>query len=521
MWAANTPVVPSEPRHKPLPGTRTHFVLPEYKSLAQWQARREQLRRQVLVSAGLWPMPKRRAFSVRRYGRVERDTWAVEKIALETLPGFFVGGNIYWPKGPAGKRPAVLIPHGHWKHGRAEDIPTYSVPALGANLAAQGYVAFAWDMVGYNDTKQVPHNFGDSREEQLWSWGPLQLQLWNSIRALDFVAGLPEVDSSRVAVTGASGGATQTLLLAAVDDRVRVSIPVNMISTTYQGGSPCENAPGLRVGTFNVEFAAVFAPKPMLMISTTKDWTKNTPQEEYPQVRSIYQLYGRPEMLEYTQSDAEHNYDRTSRESTYKFLRRHLLGAEDSAGVRETVEPHLQPDDLLIGDSLMATAAAEDVFAGWRNLVRTPAKRETLSALVDVAGYSEYDVPVREIPGRSAELDIIVDPGGADAAHAWVRAGPTAWLAEIFKTGGNDPPYDNGRFFLTFNRSVDAHRVEDILSLVARAGSRKVTLVGIGEAAAWVELAAAIAPVKVAVRLENPEMGKLFIPGLARTGFRF
>jgi hypothetical protein len=145
-------------------------------------------------------------------------------------------------------------------------------------------------------------------------------------------------------------------------------------------------------------------------------------------------------------------------------------------------------------------------------------KRDTLAAIVKVSEYPGYDVPVREIPGTSSEVEIIVDRGGADAARAWAQPGPTVWLADVFKTGRNDPPYGGGRYFLTFNRSVDAHRVQDILSLIARAGSRKVTLVGIGEAAAWVELAAALAPVKVGVRLENPELGKMFIPGLARTG---
>ena len=524
VWAA-APVLPVQPRHNPLPGTKTHFVLPEYKSVAQWQTRREQLQRQLLFATGLWPIPKRRPFSIRRFGRVERGHWAVEKIALETLPGFFVGGNLYLPSGSSLRRPAVLIPHGHWKRGRVENIPAYSVPALGANLAAQGYVAFAWDMVGYNDTVQVPHSFGDGEQEQLWSWGPLQLQLWNSIRALDFIVSLRDVDPSRVAVTGASGGATQALLLAAVDDRVKVSVPVNMISTTYQGGSPCENAPGLRVGTFNVEIAALFAPKPMLMISTTRDWTRQTPYEEYPQVRSIYELYGRTEALEYTQSDAEHNYDRTSRESTYTFLRRHLLGMNDGLRVRETVEPDLEPQDLLIGEALKTSATAEDVFAVWRNLVMTEPKRGTLAQLVSVpgslSGYPAYEVPFREIAGRPAEVEIIVDPNGMEAARAWVREGPTVWLAEVFKTGNNDPPYGEGRFFLTFNRSVDAHRVQDILLLIAKADGRRVTLVGVGEAAGWVQLAAATAPVKVSVRLENPVMGQTFIPGLARTGFSY
>ncbi|HET8546348.1 MAG TPA: hypothetical protein VFL57_00005, partial [Bryobacteraceae bacterium] len=189
--------------------------------------------------------------------------------------------------------------------------------------------------------------------------------------------------------------------------------------------------------------------------------------------------------------------------------------------VAETVEPRLTPADLLIGEALTSSATYEDVFAVWRNLVRTPAKREMLAEIVNFSGYRGYDVPVREIPGRSSELEIIIDRGGSEAARAWMRPGPTVWLPDLFKTGRNDPPYAGGRFFLTFNRSVDAHRVQDILTLIARAGSRRVTLVGIGQAAAWVELAAAIAPVKVAVRLENPELGKMFIPGLARTGFSY
>jgi hypothetical protein len=96
-------------------------------------------------------------------------------------------------------------------------------------------VAFGYDMVGYNDTLQTEHRF-TSPTYQLWSFTPLGLQLWNSIRALDFVESLPEVDGQRLAVTGASGGGTQTFLLAAVDDRVHAAAPVNMVSFIMQGG---------------------------------------------------------------------------------------------------------------------------------------------------------------------------------------------------------------------------------------------------------------------------------------------
>ncbi len=130
-----------------------------------------------------------------------------------------------------------------------------------------------YDMIGYNDTMQIPHAF-DGPREQLWSFGPLGFQTWNSIRALDFLQSLADVDPERLIVTGESGGGTQTFLLSAVDDRPKWSAPVNMISLIMQGGSPCENAPGLRVGTNNVEISALTAPKPMLMVSATGDWTK-------------------------------------------------------------------------------------------------------------------------------------------------------------------------------------------------------------------------------------------------------
>ena len=94
-------------------------------------------------------------------------------------------------------------------------------------------------------------------------------------------------------MTGESGGGTQTFLLTAVDDRVKYSFPVNMISAIMQGGSQYENAPGLRLDTFNVEFGAMMAPRPMLMVAATGDWTRNTRREEYPAVRAVYELYDR------------------------------------------------------------------------------------------------------------------------------------------------------------------------------------------------------------------------------------
>ena len=204
------------------------------------------LRRQILVSAGLWPLGPRPPVPVHRFGKVEKGPYAVEKIALETLPGFLVGANLYRPAKLSRPAPAVLVAHGHWKRGRVHHDEEYSVPALCANLAAQGFVVLAWDMVGYGDTHQLPHSFGQTLEELPWLFTPFSLQLWNAIRALDFVESLPEVNRFLIGMTGTSGGGTQTYLLAAVDERIRAAAPggmASLIRSRSLGLSWIESAP--------------------------------------------------------------------------------------------------------------------------------------------------------------------------------------------------------------------------------------------------------------------------------------
>ena len=150
-----------------------------------------------------------------------------------------------------------------------------------------GFVVFSYDMIGYNDSRQLTHAFGGPRE-QLWGLSLAGLQLWNSIRSLDFLESLPYVKRDAIGITGESGGGTQTFMLAAADARVAAAVPVNMISLHMQGGCLCENPPGLRLDTTNVEIAATIAPRPMLMISATGDWTSDTLELEYPAVRALY-----------------------------------------------------------------------------------------------------------------------------------------------------------------------------------------------------------------------------------------
>ena len=550
----------TDARNTTIPHTDFHFTMPKYATLPEWEAHKAHLQRQILVAAGLYPLPEKTPLHPEISGRIERGDYSIEKVSLETMPGYYLGGSLYRPLKPAGKVPAVLTPHGHWTYGRLENSDGYSGPALGVNLARQGYVAFAYDMVGYNDTLQTEHRFS-SPTYQLWSFTPLGLQLWNSIRALDFVESLPEVDGQRIAVAGASGGATQTLLLAAVDARVRATAPVNMVSFIMQGGCQCENAPGLRIGTSNVEIAAMMAPRPVLLVSATGDWTRNVPREEYPAMRSIYALYKQPENLAVVQFQAEHNFNQRSREAVYGFFARHLLGADGSQPVWEHGVEAEPLRDMLVwqGRSLPANALTQpQIFEQWKlsGRMRMAAldRAARRDAMLDVfhadwprevvderageqialgrPGHGDR-VPGIWLPGAgSGAATLVIHPDGADAARRdarvaeLIRAGKPVLLIDVFQTGKAVAPRDlTKQFILTFNASDDANRVQDILTalrfLDAQHGGLPA-LLAIGKAGAWAHYAKAMAPIDVALSADAGScpssdedfINELFVPGV-------
>jgi cephalosporin-C deacetylase-like acetyl esterase len=218
-------------------------------------------------------MPTPTPLNVVIHGRIAQGDYTVEKVYLESLPGFFVTGNLYRPVRRAGKLPGVLSPHGHFPGGRFQDAGEEGVRreiAKGAErfedggrsvmqsrcvqLARMGCVVFHYDKIGYGDClqlseelvhrfsrtrikyRQPPHRGFYSAAAEARLQNVMGLHTYNSIRALDFLISLPEVDASRIAVTGASGGGTQTFMLCAVDSRPLVSVPVVIVSTTRQGG---------------------------------------------------------------------------------------------------------------------------------------------------------------------------------------------------------------------------------------------------------------------------------------------
>jgi dienelactone hydrolase len=522
----------------------THFSPPVFKTRAEWETRAAQLRKQIQFAAGLLPMPVKQPVHAEVFGHLERKGYSVDKVLLETMPGFYLGGNLYRPTGRTGPFPGIVSPHGHWTYGRLENTNLASIPGRCINLARQGYVVFSYDMVGYDDTIQMPH-VATGKREQLWGFGLLGMQLWDSIRAVDFLESLAGVDPARIGATGASGGATQILMLQAIDERIKFSSPVNMISSIYQGGSPCENAPLLRIGTNNMEIAALMAPRPMLMVSTTQDWTKNTPRVEYPALQAMYRLYDKEVNVQTHEVDAPHNYNRESREAVYRFFAKNVLGADPESPdfVEKGFSPE-RPGDLLalfnrtlpsnalsygqIVDQWIVNAQKQNTGAPDRERLKLALAADWPEKVLAVTKGDQVVLSREDVGDRVAGVwhegakpaELVVD---ADA-----NAGQASLKITVFQTGSAVAPRDRSHpMFLTFNKTDDAERVQDILTALRWLNQDSTKLVCRGKASIWCTLAASVSPKKVV--LDAPVPGSFhgtdqewidycFIPSIQRAG---
>lgn len=420
--------LPNDARLKPLRTLRDEYhpwQPPE--NLPEWKRERERIRRQILVSNGLWPLPEKLPLSPVIHGKIDRGEYTVEKVYFASHPGHYVTGNLYRPRQIEGKVPGVLCPHGHWANGRLYDAgeqaarqqidqgaekhlsgARYPLQARMAQLARLGCIVFHYDMVGYADSTALEHRGGFADVEaglRLQNW--MGLQTWNSLRALDFLLSLPEVDPQRIGVTGASGGGTQTFILCAVDDRPAVAFPAVMVSTNMQGGCVCENADYLRIGVNNIAFAALFAPKPLAM-SGADDWTIDIETKGLPELRQVYSLYGQPDLVHAKCfPQFKHNYNQVAREMMYAWFNAHLnLGHKEPIEEQE-FEP-IPPAELRVFDTEHPQPADVKNTPQLRQYLTETANRQFAALLPsDAQGLAEY----RRIVGAAASV-LLSDPAG-------------------------------------------------------------------------------------------------------------
>ncbi len=293
----------------------------EYRTKEEWLQRAKMIRQGILEGAGLVPLPGKTPLKPRYTEERKYNGYSVRNVAIESLPGVFVTGSLYMPEDKSRKMAGILSTHGHFS--APEDYGRYRADAQNrcATLARMGAVVFSYDMIGYGEMKDM----GWIHKHPL----AFRQQLWNSIRVLDFLLSLENIDPERIAITGASGGGTQAFMLAAIDDRIKVSVPVVMVSSHFFGGCVCESGMPVHKSnhhqTNNVEIAALAAPRPLLIVSDGDDWTKNNPDVEFPHLQYIYNLVGVKENVENVHlPNDKHDYNFSKRKAVYPFLAKHL-----------------------------------------------------------------------------------------------------------------------------------------------------------------------------------------------------
>ena len=400
---------------------------------AAWEKEADRIRKQLWVSNGLWPIPEKTPLNAVVHGSVDRGDYTVEKVCFQSRPGVYVTGSLYRPKSPVpeGKRPAVLCPHGHWQNGRFFDASAkeaaellasgaesflsgarHPLQAIEVQLARMGCVAFVFDTVGTADNSALPHREGfNDVQAELWLENKMGLQTWNSIRALDFIESLPDVDPKRIGVTGASGGGTQTFMLCALDPRPAVAFPAVMVGTAMQGGCQCENASYLRHDINNVAIAALIAPRPLKMTGAN-DWTIDIETKGLPELKKIYGLYGKEENV-----DAKcfpqfpHNYNEVSRELMFDWMARHF-GLENAPLDQSDFWP-LSRDEMTVFDEKHPKPA------DWLNAeqLRAEMTKESQALMKQLAPTNEASLDkYRSVVGTAASVMLGTEtqprPGG-------------------------------------------------------------------------------------------------------------
>ncbi|HEX29686.1 TPA: hypothetical protein ENG04_06360 [Candidatus Poribacteria bacterium] len=318
------------------------------KTKEDWDRHREKLRSYLLLSLGELP-DERTSLEPRILGEIRRDGYLIRKLIFQSRPNLFVTANLYLPIDLHAPAPAILSVHGHFNGAKTNPI----VQTRNIALAKRGYVVLCLDSIGSGERAYRGITYhGVQLGAQVFPAGmTLQgMQVWDNMRAIDYLQSLDEVDPERIGCTGASGGGNQTYYLAALDERIKVAVPVCGVGS-YEGylDGPCcvcEMIPGVMRYAEQADILSLIAPRPLLIVSAVHDQAshfrfKDVVEKTFPKVKEIYELLGAGDRIELYPVESEHGYNREMRQAMYAWFDRWLKGIQHP----DPSEPKITPEE--------------------------------------------------------------------------------------------------------------------------------------------------------------------------------
>ena len=303
------------PRRQPEDGKKLmEYLSTLYHDKASWEARRHLLKHEVRQRLGIDPLLAQCSTEAPTYSKVRRfDGYTVQNFRLKTVNGHTVCGSVYAPTGK-GKHPLIICPNGHFANGRYGKVQQLRL----ATLARMGAICVDYDLWGWGESAD------EVGKEAHQTAAAHVMQALNGIVILNHMIKRKDVDTLRIGVNGGSGGGTQVVLLTVLDDRYTAANPVVSMSSWFDGGCPCESGMPIQLsggGTCNPELAAMFAPKPMMVVSDGGDWTSTTPELEYPYLQRIYGFYNATDKVSNIHLPNErHDFGDNKRNAVYRFF---------------------------------------------------------------------------------------------------------------------------------------------------------------------------------------------------------
>ena len=407
-------------------------VIDRLQSREDWIERQEDVRKKLIDIIG--PFPEKTPLNIKITGTVQRDGYRVEKLMYESQPGYYVTAALFIPENLQGRAPAILNPIGHSALSFRRDIYQHTI----INLVNKGFIVLTYDQIGqgerlqYYDPATGKSRFGSTQEHSypgaqcfISGYSPAKYFIWDGIRGIDVLLSRKEVDPDRLGLTGLSGGGTSTAFIGALDDRILAAAPACFITNfnyLLKSRGPQDAEQNLFRFLFHgldhPDLIEVRAPKPTLIISTTRDFFSiQGARETFEEAGRAFSALGAGGDLQMTEENHEHGFTTKNREAMYAFFQHYLDNPGDASDHKVETIPL---DDLWVTETgqLATSLKGETIFSLNKKMV----EKQVSELASRRTGTDEHLSGIKEAAVRSCGFSFPAETGGEVFAGRYVKS---------------------------------------------------------------------------------------------------